>query len=153
MPASLGTEEKLLELILKEKEWAAKKVWLGLSALKPSELKKETTAKVFGENELKAAEGWTRVEIGGIEWEVEKELGETGGTKFKNKNAVTGFGKVTGAEEKTLETFAVLAKKLASEDEASSAGILVFGKLTTKITVNKTSTVEFAAKQLIIECE
>lgn len=153
MPASLGTEEKLLELILKKAEWTARKAYLGVSALKPTELTKKTTAKEFGEKEFKEAEGWARVEIDAIEWEVEKAEGETGFTKFKNKNAIT-LSKITGAEEKTLETFAVLEKAKQTEDAASSAGIYVFGKLTTKVTLNKAiTTFEFAPKELVIECE
>ncbi len=151
MPTSRKTEEKLLELLLKNKEWTATKCYLGLSSYKPSELTKAKTAKEFGEHELTNAEGWTRVEVDAITWEVVKEEGETGGTKFKNEAAITGFGKVTGAEEKVLETFAIVPKLKQSED--STTDILVFGKLTTKITVNKTSTVEFAAKELVIECE
>src|SRR5438128_2227121 len=120
MPVSLGTEEALLKLLVAKGAWTEKKAWLGLSAFKPTELLKKTTAKEFGEKELKEAEGWTRVEIDAIEWEVTKSEGESGFTIIQNKNAITGFGKITGAEEKVLETFAVLEKAKQSEDAASS---------------------------------
>jgi hypothetical protein len=151
MPASLGTEEKLLELLLKKKAWTETKAYIGLSTLAAPT--KKTTAKEFGEAEFKEAEGWKRIEVDTIEWETVKAEGATGFTIFKNKNAIV-FEKITGAEEKTLETFAILEKAKQSEDAAESKGIFLFGKLTTKVTINKATT-EFSipAKELVIECE
>jgi len=156
VPASLGTEERVLNLILKKAEWAAAKAYLGLSSIAPAALKKQTTAKEFGEAEFKEAEGWARVEVDTIEWEVTKGEGteaEAKKTKYVNKNAIT-FKAITGAEEKKLETFAVLEKAKQGEDAAESKGIYVFGKLTTPVTINKATT-EFTipAKELVMECE
>lgn len=149
MPAGLALEEVILKwLVAKGAITTEQKCWLGLVT---EGMEKKTTEKAAGEKELKEAEGWTRVEIDAIEWEVEKAEGATGFTKIKNKNAITGFGKITGAEEKTLKEAVIHLHQKQSEDGATSEGVRGFGKLETQITVNKTSTVEIPAKGLVIE--
>ena len=160
MPASQGFEELLLEAILAKKEVAAKKAYLGLSTLKPSELVKKTTAKEFGEKEPTEATEWIRLEVDTIEWTKTKGELETGATIWENKNAIKGAGGAgefkklkAGSAEYLLETFAILEKAKPSEDAAESKGIYVFGKLTTKFTVGPASEVNIAAGALKIECE
>lgn len=162
MPASQGFEELVLEAVLAKKEITARKSYLGLSTLKvgsgAGELSKKTTGKEFGEKEPTEANGWVRVELDTIEWTKTKAEGATGYTIWENKNAVKGAGgagefkKLTAGEYK-LETFAVIEKAKQSEDVAESKEILVFGSLTTPITVNNASTLELAAGALKIELE
>jgi hypothetical protein len=156
MPASQATEESILEYLLAKKELTAIKAFLGLSTLKPSQLTKIITAKEFGEKEPTEANGWVRVELDTIEWEKTKGEGETGFTKWVNKNAIKGAGgagefKKLTAGEYLLETVAILP--LAKQSEDATSKISAFGKLTTKITINSASTLEVAAKAIEIEVE
>lgn len=153
MPASLVTEEKLLELFLKKAEWTASKSYLGMQG--GLVLEKKTTEKECKENEITEANGWARKELDTQEWEVTKAEGAAGFTVYKNKNAIT---LVTAAKEikveKKLETFTVKKNALQANDEASSGGNFVFGKLTIAVTLNEaTSKFEIPAKELIVECE
>lgn len=158
MPASLAAEEKALGVILKKETWTATKTYLGLSTLKASELLKKTTGKEFGEHEFKESEGWARLEADTIAWTVTKAEGETGFTIFENTSEIKGgggageFKKITGSEEKTLETFAIIEETAGAKNTEESK-ILAFGTLTTKITVNKASTLIINAKSLKFECE
>lgn len=153
MPLSEETENAVLKLFLEKGEWTAQKGYLGLSTIAPASLKKTTTAKEFGEKEPAEANGWARKEIDTFEWT--KELGE--GTeaeakyrKWKNKNAFT--MPLVSAGEYKLETFAVLVKAKQTEDETSSKGIWVFGKLKEAVTINASTTeIKFAAGALEIE--
>ena len=160
MPASGGTETRILSLILEKAEWTAHKSYLGLSTISPTSLLKSTTAKEFGEHEPTEGNGWVRIETDNIEWTKKEEAGnesEAKATYWTNKNAIKGAGgagefkKLTGGEYK-LETFAILAEAKASADASESKGIYVFGKLTTPITVNSASTIEIAAGELKVEC-
>lgn len=156
MPASQFTEESILEWLLEKKALGEVDAYLGLSTYKPSELTKVITAKQFGEKEPTEANGWVRVKLSSIEWEKTKGEGETGFTKWVNKNEIKGgggageFTKLT-AGEYLLETLAVLPKAKQSEDGTEK--IRVFDKLTTKLTVNSASELKIAAKALAIEAE
>ena len=156
MPASQAAEEKALEVILEKKTWTATKAYFGVSTYKASELTKKIKAKEFGEHEPTEANGWVRVELDTIEWEKTKGEGETGATKWVNKNAIKGAGgagefkKLTAGEYK-LETWAIIPDAKQTEDGAEP--ILVFGTLSKAATINNASTLEIAAKELVIECE
>lgn len=156
MPGSQAIEEEILEWLLVKKALTETKSFLGLSTYKPSELTKAITAKQFGEKEPTEANGWVRVETDTIEWEKTKGEGETGFTKWVNKNAIKGAGgagefKKLTAGEYLLETFGILPLAKQSEDAATK--IRVYGTMATKLTVNSASTVEVAAKALVIEAE
>lgn len=150
MPASLAVEEKALAVLLEKTTWTATKSYIGLSTFKPAELTKKTKAKEFGEHEPTEANSWARIEVDTIVWEKTKAEGETGATKWVNSTAIT-FKKLTGGEY-LLETFALLPTAKQTEDAAEP--ILVYGKLTTKVTINSATT-EFTvpAKGLEIEAE
>ena len=159
MPASGGTETKILELFLAKAGWTASKSYLGLSTYSPTALTKAITAKQFGEHEPAEGNEWVRVETDSIEWTKKEEGGnesEAKATYWENKNVIKGAGgagefkKLTAGEYK-LETFAILEKAKQSEDPAESKGIFVFGKLTTVITINSASTTELAVGALKIE--
>ena len=156
MPLSQATEESVLEYLLAKKELTATKAYLGLSTYKPSELTKIITAKQFGEKEPTEANGWVRVELDTIEWEKTKGEGETGFTKWVNKNEIKGGGgagefKKLTAGEYLLETFAAVPKAKQSEDETTK--ILFYGTITTKVTINSASELKIAAKALVVEAE
>jgi hypothetical protein len=155
MSASLGTEEHLLELFVKEAEWAKTKSWMGLSSLKPSELTKKVTEKEFGEKEVTEANGWKRPQLSNIEWTVKKGEGETGFTTFENKNAIEFIKAVKEIkEERKLETITVKKEEKQANDKTESKNLFLNGKLTTPITVNEaTAKAEFAAGELKLECE
>ena len=156
MPLSQATEEEVLEWLLLEKALTGSKRYLGLSTYKPTELTKAITAKQFGEHEPTEANGWVRVELDTIEWEKTKGEGETGFTKWVNKNEIKGAGgagefkKLTGGEY-LLETFGILPKAKQTEDLTTK--ITLFGTLATKQTINTGSELKLPAKSLVIEAE
>ncbi len=156
MPASQATEEAFLEYLLSKKALAETKCYLGLSTYTAAELTKIITAKQFGEKEPTEANGWVRVQMDTAEWEKTKGEGETGYTKWVNKNEIKGGGgagefKKLTAGEYACKTFALLPLAKQSEDAATK--ILVFGTLTTPLTINSAAEVKCAAKALVIECE
>jgi hypothetical protein len=152
MPASLGTEELLLKLLVTKGAWTATKSYLGMAT---TAVEKKTTEKVFGENEIKEANGWKRPHLDELEWEFVKAEGATGFTAIKNKNAIVLVSAAKEIkEEKKLEVFCLKKEEKQANDKAETANILVFGKLTTPVTLNEaTSKFEIPAKELIIECE
>ncbi|HEX4437586.1 MAG TPA: hypothetical protein VH061_12410 [Solirubrobacteraceae bacterium] len=152
MPVSQRMEEKLLEALLSKANYTATKQYIGLATMKPSELTKSVTAKVFGEKEPKETDGWVRIEVDGPEWEMVKGEGETGPTIWVNKKPIVWKPPVTKGSY-TLETFALVPKSKQSEDEAADA-ISFFGRLTTAVSISATTTeLTIPAKQLELTAE
>jgi hypothetical protein len=154
MPASLGTEEALIKLLIAKGEWVATKSYLAMAKIAaPTKI---TTEKEFEENEITEANGWKRQELDALEYEVTtKGEGATGFTIIKNKNAITlvSAAKEIKSELK-LESFAVKKEALQANDKANTTNVFLFGKLTTPVTLNEaTSKFEIPAKEFIVECE
>lgn len=153
MPASLGTEEALLNCFLKKAEFAATKSFLGMQG--GITLEKKTTEKEGFEKEITEANGWKRKELDALEWVVVKSEGATGFTAYKNKAAIT---LVSAAKEikveKKLETFTIKKEELQANDKANTTNVFVFGKLTIAVTLNEaTAKFEIPAEELIVEAE
>ena len=151
MPGSAALEKIALEYILEKKVPTATKTYLGMSSLKveAGKLTKATTGKEFGEKEPKEAEGWARVEIDTITWTKTESLLISGFTVWENEAAIS-MKVATGAEEVTLNSFAILDKPLQTE----VGNVLAFANLTTPVLWNKSlSTFKVEAKALKVECE
>lgn len=154
MPASLGTEEALIKLLIAKGEWAATKSYLGMTKLAAPT--KKTTEKEYKENEVTEANGWKRKEVDTLVYEVAtKAEGATGFTIIKNTEAVVLVSAAKEIkEELKLETFVIKLHSLQAEDTAVTTSVYLFGKLTIPVTVNEAvSKFEIPAKELIVECE
>src|ERR1700680_1631788 len=154
MPASLGTEEALLKLLMQKGEWTDTKCYLGMTS--PAAPTKKTTEKEYKEAEVTEANGWKRPELDALEYEIAtKAEGATGFTILKNKNAIVLVSAVKEIkEERKLETFVVKKEALQASDAANTTNVFLFGKLTIPVTLNEaTSKFEIPAKELIVECE
>lgn len=145
MPASNYLEKALLEGSLNKVNYTAPlKVFLGLT--EAPILKTYTGTEMTSTYDL-TYEGYARVEITPLEWELSAGSGESTASKYVNKNAVT-------LKLNTNTTGKSVAKYFFLADAITNGNVLYFGKLTEELSIVKAITkLEIEAKKLEISAE